>query len=90
MVSHRRLNLILSDNSTQFRNLHGTLGTKYSRLLDSLDIKPIFARLDHPETKGKIERWVRTVNATFFLEVRNHIKATPKFSLIDLNQEFKK
>jgi len=88
--SHGRPNQILADNGTQFRNLIGKLGTKYSRLLESLGIKLIFAKPDHPETKGKIERWFRTVNSTFLLEARNCVKKNPKWSLADFNEEFKK
>ncbi|KKM86722.1 hypothetical protein LCGC14_1276120 [marine sediment metagenome] len=34
-----RPNQILADNGTQFKNLIGELGTKYTRLLEILDIK---------------------------------------------------
>jgi len=90
IISYGRPNQVLSDNGTQFRNVIGDLGTKYSRLLKSLDIKPIFAKPDHPQTKGKLERWFRTVNSMFLIEARKQVKDNPKCSLVDFNQEFKK
>jgi len=56
IVAYGRPNQILSDNGSQFRNVLGELGTKYSKLLEMMDIKPIFATRNHPQTKGKLER----------------------------------
>jgi transposase InsO family protein len=89
VLSHGRPNEILADNGAQFRNVLGELGTKYSKLLDVLGIKPIFARGHHPETKGKIERWFGTVIQVFLSEARVFIKRHPKYSLKDFNQKFK-
>ena len=38
-MAYERPNQILADNGTQFKNLIGELGTKYTRLLEILDIK---------------------------------------------------
>lgn len=88
VLSHGRPNEILADNGAQFRNVLGELGTKYSKLLESLGIKPIFASQRHPETKGKIERWFGTVIQMFLSEARVFIKLNPKYSLKDFNQKF--
>ena len=89
VLSHGRPNEILADNGAQFKNALGELGTKYSKLLEALGIKPIFARGYHPETKGKIERWFGTVIQMYLPEARVLIKHHPKYSLKDFNQNFK-
>ncbi|MFW9987091.1 MAG: DDE-type integrase/transposase/recombinase [Candidatus Odinarchaeota archaeon] len=61
VLAYGRPNQIFTDNGTQFRNLIGELGIKYTKLLEILDNKPIFAKLNHPQTKGKLERWFGTV-----------------------------
>jgi transposase InsO family protein len=87
--SQGRPNQILADRGTQFWNALGELGTKYSKLLESLDVKPIFARAYHPETKGKLERWFKTVIQMFLVEARLFVKERPTCSLTDFNQKFK-
>ena len=89
VLSHGRPNEILADNGTQFKNVLGELGTKYTKLLEMLGIKPIFARSYHPETKGKIERWFGTVVHMFLPEARVVIAMNPKYSLKDFNLKFK-
>ncbi|MHA1456410.1 MAG: DDE-type integrase/transposase/recombinase [Promethearchaeota archaeon] len=88
VLSHGRPNEMLADNGAQFRNVLGELGTKYSKLLEVLGIKPIFARSYHPETKGKIERWFGTVIQMFLLEARVFINQHPEYSLKDFNHKF--
>lgn len=89
IVAYGRPNQILSDNGSQFRNILGELGTKYSKLLDMMDIKPIFAERNHPETKGKLERWFKTVIQMFLIEARLVARTTPKWPLARLNLMFK-
>ena len=62
------------------------MGTRYSRLLESLGIKPIFAKPYHPQTKGKLERWFGTVKQMFLIEARFHVKNNPECTLADFNQ----
>lgn len=88
VMAYGRPNQILADNGMQFRNVKGDLGTKYSKLLESMDIKPIFAKPHHPETKGKIERWFGTVRNMFLIEARHQIKSNPDCTLADFNQDF--
>ena len=88
VVSYGQPNQILSDNGTQFRNLIGELGTRYSNLLDSMEIEPIFAERNHPQTKGKLERWFETVTQMFLIEARIFAKQNPKCSLTELNERF--
>ena len=88
-MAYGRPNQILADNGTQFRNLIGELGTKYSTLLENLDIKPIFAKPNHPQTKGKLERWFGTVKLMFLGEARFKVKQNPNYTLTDFNQSFK-
>ena len=89
VMAYGRPNQILADNGTQFRNLIGELGTKYSKLLENLDIKPIFAKPNHPQTKGKLERWFGTVKLMFLGEARFKVKQNPNYTLTDFNQSFK-
>ena len=89
IMAYGRPNQILADNGMQFRNVKGDLGTKYSKLLESMDVKPIFARPHHPETKGKIERWFGTVRRMFLIEERYHLKINPECTLADFNERFK-
>jgi len=90
ILAYGRPNQILADNGTQFRNIIGELGTKYSKMLESMDIQPIFAKLYHPETKGKLERWFGTVKKMFLIEARHSVKKNPQYTLADFNQTFKK
>ena len=83
-----RPNQILADNGTQFRNTIGELGTKYSRLLQLLDIQPIFASPHHPQTKGKLERWFGTVKTNFLTEKRYYLELHPQTTLDQFNQLF--
>jgi putative transposase len=89
VMAYGRPNQILADNGTQFRNLIGDLGTKYSKFLEHLDIEPIFARINHPQTKGKLERWFGTVKQMFLGEARLHVKSYSKCTLTDFNKMFK-
>lgn len=88
VLDYGRPNQILADNGTQFRNLLGELGTKYTRLLEILDIKPIFAKPNHPQTKGKLERWFGTVKQMFLMEARLKVKNNPHYSLTEFNHLF--
>lgn len=89
VLAYGRPRQILADNGTQFRNLIGKLGTKYTKLLERLDIKPIFARARHPETKGKLERWFGTVKQMFLVEARYYASCRSSFSLLKFNSMFK-
>lgn len=89
VMAYGRPNQILADNGAQFRNLIGELGTKYTKLLENLDIKPIFSKPRHPETKGKLERWFGTVKQMFLGEARLKVKTDPNTTLTDFNQMFK-
>jgi transposase InsO family protein len=83
-------NEILADNGLQFRNVIGELGTKYAKLLERLNIKPIFASPYHPQTKGKLERWFGVVIQSCLLELRYFVECHPECNLPTLNQEFQK
>jgi len=85
VMAYGRPNQILADNGTQFRNIIGELGTKYTKLLESLGIKPIFAKPNHPQTKGKLERWFGTIKTMFLVEARFFIQSHPKYSLPNFN-----
>lgn len=87
ITNYGRPNQILADNGTQFRNIIGELGTKYSRLLEMLDVEPIFAKPYHPETKGKVERWFRTVHQMFLPEARREVACNPDLILSDFNKK---
>jgi transposase InsO family protein len=89
VLAYGRPNQILADNGTQFKNLIGELGTKYTKLLEILNVKPIFAKPYHPQTKGKLERWFGTVKQMFLGEARFKVKQNPDYTLTDFNQIFK-
>ena len=86
VLAYGRPNEILADNGAQFKNILGELATKYSKLLKSLSIKPIFASPYHPQTKGKLERWFKTVNQMFLIEARFFVKTNLESTLADLNR----
>ena len=85
---HGRPNQILSDNGTQFKNVLGKLATKYAMLLEMMDVTPIFAERNHPETKGKLERWFQTVIQMFLIEARLEVIQKPKWTLAEFNVYF--
>jgi transposase InsO family protein len=76
---------LLADNGTQFKNTIGENNTRYLNLLYSLDIKAIYSRKNHPQSKGKVERIFETVNRSFLLQIRAHINENGPISLLDLN-----
>ena len=84
--AYGRPNQVLADNGRQFQNAIGELGTKYSRLLQLLDIQPIFASPHHPQTKGKLERWFGTVKNSFLNEKRYYLDNHPQTTLDQFNQ----
>jgi len=86
ILAYGRPNEILADNGTQFKNILGDLATKYSRLLESLGIKPVFASPYHPQTKGKLERWFKTVKQMFLIEARFFFRNNPECTFADFNQ----
>lgn len=88
-LAYGRPNQIISDNAAQFRNIQGELNTKYSNLLLSLGIEPIFSTPYHPQSKGKIERWFKTVQEDFLVELRGQLKKHPNWTLADVNHELK-
>lgn len=89
VIACGRPNQILVDNGTQFKNLVGELGAKYTKLLENLDIKPISSKPRHPETKSKLERWFGTVKQMFLGEARLKVKSNPTTTLTNFNQMFK-
>ena len=89
-MAYGRPNQILSDNGTQFRNVRGQLNTRYSNLLTSLGIEPIYSRPYYPQSKGKIERWFKTVEDDFLCELRGSLETHPNWTLTDVNTELKK
>jgi transposase InsO family protein len=86
VLTFGRPNQILADNGTQFRNVIGDLGTKYSKLLESLGVIPIFASPSHPQTKGKLERWFGIVIQMFLVEIRTYVKTHLECTLAEFNQ----
>ncbi|TFF87728.1 MAG: transposase [Promethearchaeota archaeon] len=89
-MAYGRPNQILSDNGTQFKNIHGELNTRYSNLLASLGIEPIYSKPYHPQSKGKIERWFKTIQDDFLCEIRGKLEEHPNWTLTDINMELKK
>ncbi len=88
IVEYGRPNQILADNGSQFRNVHSELEGRYERFLHSIGVEPIFARTRHPQTKGKLERWFRTVIQMFALEARVYLEKHPDTTLVEFNSMF--
>lgn len=86
---HGRPNQLLSDNGRQFKNVLGDLGTRYAKLLETLDIEPIFSRCRHPQTKGKLEKFFSFVATSFIVEEYTWFQQHPNGTLDDLNAHFK-
>jgi transposase InsO family protein len=84
-MEYGRPNQLLADNGTQFKNAINDLGTKYSQFLDALGVEPIYSRIRHPQTKGKLERWFGTVIRSFLTEARFYIHAHPEATIETLN-----
>jgi transposase InsO family protein len=89
ILTHGRPIQILADNGTQFKNTLGELGTKYTKLLHLLDIDPIFARVRHPQTKGKLERFFGTIKSSFLSEARLIVAQNPEMNLPAFNELLK-
>ncbi|MFX0097965.1 MAG: DDE-type integrase/transposase/recombinase [Candidatus Hodarchaeota archaeon] len=77
---------ILADNGSQFRNVLGELGTKYSNFLEMIDVEPIFASPRHPQTKGKLERWFGTVVQGFLAEARFRVEKETRMTIAGFNK----
>jgi transposase InsO family protein len=83
-----RPNQILSDNGAQFRALMQPVETKYTHLLKTLGVEPIFAKPNHPQTKGKLERWFGVVRQMWLGEERLLVKNHPTYTLTEINRDF--
>jgi putative transposase len=82
-------NGILSDNGSQFKSIQGdTNTTRYYRLLCLLDVKPIFHKPRHPETKGKLERWFGFVQSSFIPDAKKALNDNPNMDLEAFNKTF--
>lgn len=88
-LEYGRPNQVLADNGSQFRNVHGDHWGKFEEFLHLLDVAPIYSRPGHPTTKGKIERFFRTVAEMFVPEAQLAVEKNPDMTLADLNQMFK-
>jgi len=82
-------NQIIADNGSQFRNVTKELGNRYTRLLTSLDIEPIYSKPYHPQSKGKLERWFGTVRQMFLPEGRLEVQKNPEMYLHEFNALFR-
>jgi transposase InsO family protein len=89
VITYGRPQELFADNGTQFKNTIGENNTQYVNLLISIDIKPIFARKHHPQSKGKIERIFGTVIQEFLLPLRATLEETSKITISELNQRLK-
>jgi transposase InsO family protein len=87
-LGYGRPGQVLADNGSQFRNVHGDHWGKFEEFLHLLDVEPIYSRPGHPQTKGKIERWFRTVAEMFVPEAQLAVERNPDMTLPELNQMF--
>ncbi len=82
---HGLPNEIISDNGMQFKSTHGGPATRYARLLGILGVRVLYHAPDHPQTKGKIERWFGTVMSSFMPEAQHLVTTRPVLTLAQLN-----
>ena len=87
-MQHGLPNDIVSDNGSQFRTLQGEPTTRYCRLLALVGVRVIFHAPNHPQSKGKLERWFGTVMSSFVPEARNSVATNPNLTLADFNKKF--
>jgi len=87
-LEHGRPNQVLADNGSQFRNVHGDHWGKFEQFLHGLDVEPIYSRPGHPQTKGKLERFFRTVADMFVPEAQLAVGKNPDMTLAALNRTF--
>jgi len=83
-------NEILSDNGSQFRGINEDQVTRYERLLAMLGVKVIHHSPNHPESKGKIERFFGTIASKFIPEIRFLLSKNLHMTLGELNAFFDK
>lgn len=83
-------NEILSDNGSQFRGINENQVTRYERLLAMLGVKVIHHSPNHPESKGKIDRFFGTISSKFVPEIRYLLSKNPHMTLAELNEIFDK
>jgi len=65
-------------------------GKKNPNLLMSLGIEPIYSKPYYPQSKGKIERWFKTVQDDFLCEFHGSLEVLPNRILSDVNAELSK
>jgi len=87
-TQHGLPNEIISDNAAQFKTLQGEPLTRYCRLLALVGVRVLFHAPNHPQTKGKLERWFGTVMAKFVPEARRLIESNPHMTLAEFNEKF--
>ncbi len=81
-------NEIVSDNAICFRAMQGEPTTRYCRLLSLVGVRVIFHSPNHPQSKGKLERWFGTVMSSFVPDARHLVSKNPNLSLADFNKKF--
>ena len=87
-TQHGLPNEIVSDNGTQFRTLQGEPTTRYCRLLALVGVRVIFHAPNHPQSKGKLERWFGTVMSSFVPDARHLVTTNPNLTLAEFNAKF--
>ena len=56
--------------------------------LTTVGVEPIFAKPNHPQTKGKIERFFGVVRQMWLGEERMRVESDPSYTLDHLNADF--
>ncbi len=81
-------NEVVSDNGAQFKNFQGEPATRYCRLLALLGVRVIYHSPNHPQSKGKLERWFGTVMSSFVPEAKLLVATRPRLTLAEFNKQF--
>ena len=81
-------NEMVSDNGVQFKTLQGEPATRYCRLLALLGVRVIYHSPNHPQSKGKLERWFGTVMSSFVPEARLLVAKRPRLTLGEFDTQF--
>jgi len=81
-------NEMVSDNALCFRAMQGEPSTRYCKVLSLVGVRVIFHAPNHPQSKGKLERWFGTVMTNFVPDARHLVTKNPNLTIAEFNKKF--